>query len=88
MAHATACAATLRAGLQGSVVTGVRGEGLLLGLEAGPQAAALKKHLEKARILVGASSDPAVLRLMPPLNLSDAALDALLAAVHAFGKEA
>ncbi|MBK8725674.1 MAG: aspartate aminotransferase family protein [Holophagaceae bacterium] len=86
MARATACAARLREGLQGSVVSKVRGEGLLLGLEAGAEAAALKRHLEHRHILVGASTDPAVLRLMPPLNLSDAALDALLTATHAFRK--
>ncbi len=86
MAHATACAARLRRGLEGSVVTRVRGEGLLLGLEAGADAGALKRHLEHRHILVGASTDPAVLRLMPPLNLSGEAMDALLAAIHAYGK--
>jgi acetylornithine/succinyldiaminopimelate/putrescine aminotransferase len=69
------------------VVEAVRGEGLLLGLEVRGDAAALKAHLEANRILVGASSDPTVLRLMPPLNLSDAALDALFAAIHAFRKD-
>ena len=50
-------------------------------------AAALKKHLLANHILVGGSSDPTVLRLMPPLNLSDEALDALIAAIHAFVPE-
>jgi acetylornithine/succinyldiaminopimelate/putrescine aminotransferase len=88
MAHATACATRLREGLQGSVVTKVSGEGLLLGLHAGAEAEALKQHLQAAHILVGAASDPAVLRLMPPLNLTGPAMDALLAAVHAFKKDA
>jgi acetylornithine/succinyldiaminopimelate/putrescine aminotransferase len=87
MARASACATTIREGLAGSVVEAVRGEGLLLGLEVRGDAAALKAHLEANRILVGASSDPTVLRLMPPLNLSDAALDALFAAIHAFRKD-
>jgi len=88
MARATACAAAIREGLSGSVIQKVRGEGLLLGLETGGSAAALKAHLEASHILVGASSDSSVLRLMPPLNLSDAALDALLTAIHAFRKDA
>jgi acetylornithine/N-succinyldiaminopimelate aminotransferase len=84
MANATAQSARIRAGLKGSVVAEVRGEGLLLGLKAGAQAAALKKRLQEQHILVGGSSDPEVLRLMPPLNISDAAVDSLLAAIHGF----
>jgi acetylornithine/succinyldiaminopimelate/putrescine aminotransferase len=87
MARAAQCAAAIREGLAGSVIQSVRGEGLLLGLETGGSAAPVKAHLEGHRILVGASTDPAVLRLMPPLNLSDAALDALLAALRGFGKD-
>jgi 4-aminobutyrate aminotransferase-like enzyme len=37
-------------------------------------------------ILLGGSGDPQVLRLMPPLNVSDAALTALVTAIHAFAK--
>ncbi|MFI4967368.1 MAG: aspartate aminotransferase family protein [Gammaproteobacteria bacterium] len=84
MANAAAQAARIRVGLKGSVVTEVRGEGLLLGLKAGTQAAALKKRLQEQHILVGGSSDPEVLRLMPPLNISDAAVDSLLAAIRGF----
>jgi acetylornithine/N-succinyldiaminopimelate aminotransferase len=83
MANATAALATLRKGLAGSVVTEVLGEGLLLGLRSA-HAAALKKHLLTQHILVGGSGDPTVLRLMPPLNVSPEALEALVAAVHAF----
>ena len=84
MANATAQAARIRAALKGSVVTEVRGEGLLLGLKAGAQAGALKKRLQEQRILVGGSSDPEVLRLMPPLNISDTAVESLLAAIRGF----
>jgi acetylornithine/succinyldiaminopimelate/putrescine aminotransferase len=84
MQNAARQATRIRAGLAGSLVTEVRGEGLLLGLQAGTQAAALKKALQAQRILVGGSSDPEVLRLMPPLGVSDAAVDALLAAVRGF----
>ncbi len=84
MANATAQATRIRKGLKGSVVSEVQGEGLLLGLKAGVQAAALKKKLQEQRILVGGSSDPQVLRLMPPLNVSSEAVEALLAAIRGF----
>ena len=86
MANASAAAARLRKELPGSAVTEVLGEGLLLGLRCA-RAAELKKHLLANRILVGGSGDPTVLRLMPPLNVSTAALDALVAAIHAFQPE-
>jgi acetylornithine/succinyldiaminopimelate/putrescine aminotransferase len=86
MAKAAAAAARLREELIGSVVTEVLGEGLLLGLRSA-HAAALKKHLLARNILVGGSGDATVLRLMPPLNVSGEALDALIAAIHAFGPE-
>ena len=86
MEHAAACARYLRAGL-GDAVHDVRGEGLLLGLNAGAQAPALKAHLFKEHILVGGSDDPAVLRLMPPLNISIHALETLLDSVGAFSEQ-
>jgi acetylornithine/N-succinyldiaminopimelate aminotransferase len=86
MANATAMAARIRASLQGSFITEVRGEGLLLGLRSGKHATALKEHLQKQRILVGGSSDPEILRLMPPLNVSIEAVDTLLATIHEFGR--
>ncbi|HSC48487.1 MAG TPA: aminotransferase class III-fold pyridoxal phosphate-dependent enzyme [Gammaproteobacteria bacterium] len=85
MEHAAAQASRIRSALAGSFVSEVRGEGLLLGLNAGLHAAALKKRLQERRILVGGSSDPAVLRLMPPLNVPEAAVDALLEAIGEFG---
>ncbi|HEY3858391.1 MAG TPA: aminotransferase class III-fold pyridoxal phosphate-dependent enzyme [Gammaproteobacteria bacterium] len=84
MANATAQAERIRAGLKGSMVSEVRGEGLLLGLKAGTHAVALKKRLQEQQILVGGSSDPDVLRLMPPLNVSTQAVDALLTAIRGF----
>lgn len=85
MQNATRQAARIRAGLQGSCISEVRGEGLLLGLKAGARATALKKYLQEQYILVGGSSDPEVLRLMPPLCVSDAQVDRLHAAIRAFG---
>jgi acetylornithine/succinyldiaminopimelate/putrescine aminotransferase len=86
MPRATEAAARLRQELAGSVVTEVLGEGLLLGLRT-PHAAALKKHLLARNILVGGSGDPTVLRLMPPLNISGEALQALITAIHAFKEQ-
>ena len=84
MQHASALATHIRANIDG-VVRAVRGTGLLLGLDAGPQAKRLKAHLFDKHILVGGSDDPAVLRLMPPLNVGLQALQALLDAVDEFG---
>ncbi|HEV3468714.1 MAG TPA: aminotransferase class III-fold pyridoxal phosphate-dependent enzyme [Pyrinomonadaceae bacterium] len=52
-------------------VSNVRGLGLLLGVEfAEPVAARVQKSLLERRIITGASSDPRVLRLLPPLCLT------------------
>ncbi len=71
-------------GLRGSAVDTVRGIGLLLGMVVPGRAAVMKAHLEAHGVLVGASADPDVLRLMPPLNVSDASIERLLDAVRAF----
>lgn len=87
MSHATECAERIRAAVRG-VVQEVRGEGLLLGLDCGSSAKALKAHLFNKHILVGGSDDPKVLRLMPPLTISTHAIDVLLDALHTFPAEA
>jgi acetylornithine/succinyldiaminopimelate/putrescine aminotransferase len=53
-------------------VAGVRGTGLLLGLELEPgvQAQAVRDGLLERGVLVGTSNDPGVLRLSPPLVLT------------------
>jgi acetylornithine aminotransferase/acetylornithine/N-succinyldiaminopimelate aminotransferase len=57
------------AGVEG--VAGVRGLGMLLGVEfAEPVAARVQKSLLERRIITGTSSDPKVLRLLPPLCLT------------------
>lgn len=84
MLRAQLLEARLRAGLVGTVVDGVQGAGLLLGLRVPGKAAALKAHLFGDHILVGGSADPDVLRLMPPLTLTDSAVEAFLASVHSF----
>ncbi|MGE5625226.1 MAG: aspartate aminotransferase family protein [Bacillota bacterium] len=85
MANAARQSGRIRAGLAGSCVAEIRGEGLLLGLKAGARAGSLKEYLQERHMLVGGSSDPEVLRLMPPLTVSDAQVDRLLAAIRAFG---
>jgi acetylornithine/N-succinyldiaminopimelate aminotransferase len=84
MARAVNAEAKIRRSLTGSCVTEVLGSGLLLGLRVPSRAFALKQHLEQKGILVGNSADPEVLRLMPPLNLTDEAIAALAQAVREF----
>jgi acetylornithine/N-succinyldiaminopimelate aminotransferase len=84
MARAVIAEAQIRRSLIGSCVTDVCGTGLLLGLRVPSRASALKQHLEQRGILVGSSADPEVLRLMPPLNLTDEAIAALANAVREF----
>ena len=85
MERAAKAGAWIKQGLVGSVVSQVHGEGLLLGLRAPGVAKQLKAHLQAQRILVGGSGDPEVLRLMPPLTLADASVEALLCAIREFG---
>jgi acetylornithine/succinyldiaminopimelate/putrescine aminotransferase len=60
----------------------VTGRGLLLGLHLGQPAAAAQKKLFEHRILTGTSSDPNVLRLLPPLSLSFAEADIVLSGLE------
>lgn len=65
------------------LVSHVRGEGLLLGIVlTGPRAPQVQQAAQDAGFLVNAPA-PDVVRLMPPLNLSDAEADAFLAALPA-----
>lgn len=48
-------------------ITAVRGKGCLLGIELAEPASAAHKRLLEKRIITGTSSDPKVLRLLPPL---------------------
>jgi acetylornithine aminotransferase/acetylornithine/N-succinyldiaminopimelate aminotransferase len=56
-------------------VVRVRGRGFLLGLEFSENAAAIHKALLERRIITGTSSDPKVLRLLPPLCLGKSEVD-------------
>jgi acetylornithine/N-succinyldiaminopimelate aminotransferase len=59
----------------------VQGLGLLLGLRMPKPAAEVQHALFQHRVLTGTASDPAVLRLLPPLSFSVAEADLLLGAL-------
>ena len=82
IANASAAGAAICAGLKELGIT-TRGTGLLLGIEH-EHAVALKKHLFDDGILVGGSNDTKVLRLMPPLNLTQNAISAFIQSVQRF----
>jgi acetylornithine/N-succinyldiaminopimelate aminotransferase len=84
MARAVIAESKIRRSLAGSCVADVSGAGLLLGLRVPSGASALKQHLQQMGILVGSSTDSEVLRLMPPLNVTDEAIAALAHAVREF----
>jgi len=56
-------------------IVSVRGRGFLLGLEFPDKAATMHKALLDRRIITGTSSDPNVLRLLPPLCLKTGDID-------------
>ncbi len=82
IANAIAVGDRLRRGATGLGISRVSGRGLLLGLHLGRPAAAVQQALFAHRILTGTASDPAVLRLMPPLTLTNAEADRLLGALR------
>ncbi len=79
IANAIAIGERLTRGARALGVSRVSGRGLLLGLHLGRPAADIQQALFARRILTGTASDPTVLRLMPPLTLSSAEADRLLA---------
>src|SRR5215470_5731837 len=56
-------------------VVGVHGLGFLLGIEFSENASAIHKRLLERKIITGTSSDPKVLRLLPPLCLTEEHVD-------------
>lgn len=59
----------------------VQGRGLLIGLRLDRPAAAVQKALFGKRVLTGTATDPAILRLIPPLSFSLLEADLLLDAL-------
>ena len=80
---------TLSARLQKECLTGpvkaVSGKGFLLGLHCEGGARPVRDALLEQGILVGTSSDPDVLRLLPPLVLRDEHVSELVAALTRLG---
>jgi acetylornithine/N-succinyldiaminopimelate aminotransferase len=65
-------------------VTGIRGRGLLLGLETEVPAKEVCRHLFENQILLGTSSNPNVARLMPPITIDETHLGRLKEALDTF----
>ncbi len=66
-------------------VTGIQGEGFLLGLRLTRPAAEVQPALLARDILAGTSADPKVLRLLPPFTLADEHVDLLRDALADIG---
>lgn len=66
-------------------VHGVQGQGFLLGLKTTPPAAKVRDALLERNILTGTSTDPHVLRLLPPLILEREHVEMLAAALKELG---
>ena len=76
--NAVRVGAKLTAGALGLGVRRVSGRGLLRGLHLDRPAAEVQRALFARRLITGTASDPAVLRLLPPLTFSAAEADLLL----------
>lgn len=63
-------------------VVAVHGLGFLLGIEFSDKAAKVHKRLLDQKIITGTSSDPKVLRLLPPLILTEDQVDLLIGALR------
>jgi acetylornithine aminotransferase/acetylornithine/N-succinyldiaminopimelate aminotransferase len=66
-------------------VVAVHGRGFLLGIEFEDNAAAIHKRLLERKIITGTSSNPKVLRLLPPLCLTEEHIDAFVLATDFYG---
>jgi acetylornithine/N-succinyldiaminopimelate aminotransferase len=64
-------------------VNGIRGKGCLLGIEFDENCASVHSALLSKKIITGTSSDPKVLRLLPPLNVTVDEIDRLVEALTA-----
>lgn len=63
-------------------VVGVHGRGFLLGIEFADKAAPVHQRLLEQKIITGTSSNPNVLRLLPPLCLQTAEVDLFVSALE------
>jgi acetylornithine/N-succinyldiaminopimelate aminotransferase len=82
IANAIAVEQYLRDSLTGANgIAGIHGKGCLLGIEFDEQCGPIHKKLLENNIITGTSSDPNVLRLLPPLCVSLEELDLLVEAL-------
>jgi len=81
--NAARVGAHIAAGARALGARTVQGRGLLIGMDFGRPAAEVQRALFARRILTGTSSDPGMLRVMPPLTLSLDEADLLLAGLRA-----
>jgi acetylornithine/succinyldiaminopimelate/putrescine aminotransferase len=81
LANVRSVSGRLRAGAAALGITDVRGRGLLLGLQMAKPAADVQRALFTKRVLVGTASDPATVRLLPPLSFSADEAELLLGAL-------
>ncbi len=82
LANVQEVSSQLRTGAARLGVAEVRGRGLLLGLQMPRPAAEVQRALFNEKVLVGTASDPATVRLLPPLTFSPAEANLLLGALH------
>jgi acetylornithine aminotransferase/acetylornithine/N-succinyldiaminopimelate aminotransferase len=88
LANVKAVEAYLRQRLQEvPQVVSIRGRGFLLGLEFKDNAGSIHKALLERKIITGTSSDPKVLRLLPPLCLKREEVDLFIEALHALRRD-
>jgi acetylornithine/succinyldiaminopimelate/putrescine aminotransferase len=66
-------------------VSAVHGLGFLLGIEFKENAAAIHKTLLERKVITGTSSNPKVLRLLPPLCLGEEHVDMFISATDERG---
>lgn len=78
IANAVTVGEHLSRGARGLGIRKVSGRGLLLGLHLDRPATEVQRALFARRILTGTATDPAVLRLLPPLSFSIREADLLL----------
>jgi acetylornithine/succinyldiaminopimelate/putrescine aminotransferase len=71
--------------LEVTAVVAVHGRGFLLGLEFSDKAAPIHKALLDRKIITGTSSDPQVLRLLPPLCLKRDEVDLFVDTLKTIG---
>jgi len=82
VANAARVGAHIANGARGLGARRVFGRGLLIGLDLGRPAAEVQRALFARRILTGTSSDPNLLRVMPPLTLTTGEADRLLSGLR------